>query len=387
MAKAHGQSRMIVEIRAQAEDVIDLLIYDVIGEDWDGTGVTAKKVATALAEKPNAKTINVAINSAGGQVFDALSIYNRLVQHKAHVAVSIDGAALSAASLIAMAGDEIAIAENAMMMIHEAQGIAVGPASEMRKMADELDKANATLTTTYAARTGHSAEEVGELMAAETFFTAEEAVELGFATRVVEAKRIAAHVDLSRYHNAPEWVGQLVNSDGDQIMPATKCKPRAQEEEEEKKEAQEEEETEAQEEEESKPVKDQEPDEDDKKKAQDEEEEEEDSENKPATAEQIESAVPHASADYVLACLKAGLTAQQAVAMSKVTAVQKRAPGGPGLPEGQRGTPKASGDFLADAKAYAAQHQCSKTEAMRVLARDNPEAHEAWVASQAPAKK
>ena len=197
------------EIRA-AQDTLDILIYGPIGSTWDDSGVTAKDIADALKDQKNTKTINVSINSAGGNVFDGIAIYNLLANQDGKVVVSIDGMALSIASIIAMAGDEIVMAENAMMMIHDPAGWVVGVAADMLKMAETLEKSKSTLVLTYARRTGQSESQVSEWMTDETWLTAEEAVEFGFATRTMEAKKIAACGDLSRFKNAPEaFLSQL----------------------------------------------------------------------------------------------------------------------------------------------------------------------------------
>ena len=372
--------RMICEIRAQADDdMVDLLIYDVIGEGWDGSGVSAKHVAETLKGHRAARQINVSLNSAGGSVFDALAIYNTLSNHAARVVVHIDGAALSAASLIAMAGDDIAIAENAMMMIHDPHGVVMGGAADMRQMADQLDKAKATLVTTYAARTGQTTDDIAAWMTAETWMTAEEALAAHFADRVIAAKRIAAQVDLSQFEHAPPWVGRLINpeprDEATEMADEQKKREPACQEEEEKKKAQEEEEEEkkAQEEEEE-------------KKAQEEEEEEKKKKEQPASIAALRSGLPGASSDFILACAEQGLTVAQAKALAGLNAQPAPRSGGPGLPnadgKGKARGGLATGDFVADAKAYAAEHKCTLARAMSALAAADPEGHAAWVDSQ-----
>jgi ATP-dependent Clp endopeptidase proteolytic subunit ClpP len=195
------------QLRAAAKDAVDLILYDVIGEGFYG-GIGAKAIAEALKEHRNATTINVFLNSPGGDVFDALAIYNTLVRHKARVVVNIDGAALSSASIVAMAGDEIRMAENALIMIHDPWAIFAGTAEEFRAEADRMDKGKETLVATYAARSGRDADAISAEMTAETWFTATEAVEAGFADEIVEAKRLAAFAGLGpaalKFKNAPE---------------------------------------------------------------------------------------------------------------------------------------------------------------------------------------
>lgn len=188
---------------AEAVDSMDLMIYDTIVNDDFWGGVTAKAVAEQLAAARNAKQINVRINSAGGSVFDAMAIHNALTRHPAHVDVHVDGMALSSASVVAMAGDRIHIAENAMMMVHEPWSAMAGSASELRHEADVLDKIGQTVAATYAARSKLKAEDLPAIMAAETWYTADEAVAAGLADEVTAAKRIAAHADLTRFRNTP----------------------------------------------------------------------------------------------------------------------------------------------------------------------------------------
>lgn len=193
-------------LKAEGDDVT-LDIFESIGEDFFGGGVSSKSVSKALEPHKNAKSITVNINSPGGHAFDGITIYNLLAKHKAPVTVNIDGLAASAASIIAMAGDEINMAENAMMMIHNASAIVWGGADDMRAKADMMDKLDGQLAKTYAARTGGDLDTITEQMDEETWFTADEAVADGFATSVVPSKNIAASYNpaiLNFYKHAPE---------------------------------------------------------------------------------------------------------------------------------------------------------------------------------------
>ncbi len=197
-------ARWCFGVRGEGSDTIELDVYDVIGEDWWGGGVTAKDVRARLQQNRSAKAIKVRINSAGGDVIDGLAIYNLLNEHPAKVEVQIDALAASMASVIAMAGDEIRIAKNAFVMIHNPWGITMGGADEMRGMADLLDKMRANLADIYVARTGSSRKDVLAWMEAETWMTADEAKERGFVTAITPAKKMAASVDLSIFTNVPE---------------------------------------------------------------------------------------------------------------------------------------------------------------------------------------
>lgn len=172
----------------------EIMLYGDVGDSWFG-GVTAKQFADDLKALGKVDTINLRINSPGGDVFQGLTIYRLLVDHKARVIVHIDGLAASIASVIAMAGDEIHISESAFLMIHNAWGLALGSAEDMRTMADLLDKTTASIRDVYVARTGKTADEITAWMNAETWFTAADALENGFATEVAANMRLAAKFD------------------------------------------------------------------------------------------------------------------------------------------------------------------------------------------------
>lgn len=180
-------------------DTGELRIYELIGDDWWGGGVTAKAIAEALDSLAGVKTLNVFINSEGGEVFEANAIFTLLRSFKARKVVRIDGVAASAASFVAMAGDEIVTASHAMWMIHEAWTVVGGPAERLRQAAELLDKLNVTIAETYAKQTGSSAEEMRRLMKAETWLRADEALKLGLTDEVVDLspEASAAHTALS----------------------------------------------------------------------------------------------------------------------------------------------------------------------------------------------
>lgn len=181
------------EFRAKAGKRAEIYLYGSIGEDWFGEGITAKSFSRDLKALGDIRDIELHIDSPGGSVTDARAIYTLLVEHKANVTVMIDGYAASAASYIAMAGDDIAIAEGGFFMIHEARGLVRGTSGDMRKAATLLETISATIADTYVARTGKTKSKVLEWMADETWFTGKEAVEHGFADRVLANKQLAAH--------------------------------------------------------------------------------------------------------------------------------------------------------------------------------------------------
>ena len=190
-------------IRARAPGAADeraeISIYDEIG----AYGVTAKGFLAELGALPDEVPIDLRLNSPGGSVFDAVAIHNALQRHAGSVTVWIDGIAASAASYIAMAGDEIVMPENAFLMIHDPAGLVMGTAADMREMAGTLDKIAGSMVRGYAARSGRSESEIVALMAAETWFDASDALAAGLATRIAAPVRIAARFDIGRFRNAP----------------------------------------------------------------------------------------------------------------------------------------------------------------------------------------
>lgn len=163
-------------------DVGELYVYETIGFDCfaENGGLTANKVRDALVEMKGVKTLNVFINSEGGDVFEAKSIFTQLQRFAAEKVVHIDGLAASAATLVAMAGDRIITSQVATWMVHEAWSGAMGNAGDMRAVADLLDLENMTIAETYARQTGGTVEAMRELMAAETWMNAETALAKGF---------------------------------------------------------------------------------------------------------------------------------------------------------------------------------------------------------------
>ncbi|OXI26872.1 head maturation protease, ClpP-related [Burkholderia sp. AU16482] len=209
------------DIRAQANAAgdVEIRIYNEIGF-W---GTDAQTFVTQLdAAAANASAIVVAINSMGGDVFDAFAIYNALRRHAGKVKVRVDGVAASAASLIAMAGDEIVMPENAMLMIHNAHTVTAGEAKDLRRIADLLDNAGDGIVAAYAAKSGQSVDEIRALMDAETWLTAAQAKEKGFCDTIEAAVKLSASASstalLARFSALPEVVRALVD-EGDPTDP------------------------------------------------------------------------------------------------------------------------------------------------------------------------
>lgn len=194
-------------------DALDVYIYDEIGAGFWSEGFSAKEFAQNLQAEQGVSEIVVHINSPGGDVFDGVAIYNTLIKHPAPVTVEIEGMALSIASVIAMAGDTVRMAENAMFMIHDPWTIAMGSAADFRAQADVLDKVKDALLTSYTRRTGKEPEEISALMSAETWMTAQEALDMGFLDAVTAPAQRMAACDFSQFKNAPEWAKRTTKQD------------------------------------------------------------------------------------------------------------------------------------------------------------------------------
>lgn len=197
------------EIINKAEKA-EIWIYEQIGEDfWSGGGVTAKQFQKELSEIRSSQ-IDLHINSPGGEVFDGLTIYNLIKQHPANVTTYIDGLAASIASVIALAGDKVIMAENALYMVHNPWGVAMDDSSEMRKMADRLDKVGGSIATAYTSKSGKGEDEITALMNAETWMTAQEAFDFGFIDEIAAEMDMAACVKFvpamrkAKFKNIPE---------------------------------------------------------------------------------------------------------------------------------------------------------------------------------------
>lgn len=199
-----GRGRFDIKVEAGGATIYlyDAIVDTDMDAEWLG-GVSAESFVRALADT-DADVIHLRINSPGGSVFGARAMETALRQNRAHVVAHIDGLAASAASFIAMAGDEIEIAEGGFLMIHKAWSLAMGNADEMRHEADLLDKIDDTLANTYAAKTGIDRADIADMLAAETWFTGAEAVERGFADRIAADAPAADAWDLSAYSNAPK---------------------------------------------------------------------------------------------------------------------------------------------------------------------------------------
>jgi ATP-dependent protease ClpP protease subunit len=178
--------------RASVHEPAVLQIFDQIGEDWfGGSGVSAKAFSQAMQEVGPGPLV-VEINSPGGNVWDGLAIYNMLRGRQAPVTTRVVGIAASIASIIALAGDSIEMAEASLFMIHDPSGMVAGTSDDMRKMANALDQHAEILAGIYTKRTGKTSAQIRAAMTAETWFTAQEAIQFGLADKCTEQLAMAA---------------------------------------------------------------------------------------------------------------------------------------------------------------------------------------------------
>ena len=178
--------------RASVHEPAVLQIFDQIGEDWfGGSGISAKAFSDAL-QSVGPGPLVVEINSPGGNVWDGLTIYNMLRGRQAPVTTRVVGIAASIASVIALAGDTIEMAEASLFMIHDPSGMVAGTSEDMRKMANALDQHAEILAGIYVKRTGKTSAQIRAAMSAETWFTAQEAIQFGLADKSTEQLAMAA---------------------------------------------------------------------------------------------------------------------------------------------------------------------------------------------------
>jgi len=185
---------------------------DIMGPigGWD---VSGSEFLRELKDLGDVDSIDLRIHSPGGSVLDGWAIANGIKNHPAHVVARVEGLAASMGSVVLMSADEIEVPQNAYVMIHNVSGGAFGEADELESMAALMRKLQDDVTDFYANATGKDREEIAEMMAAETWMNGEDAVEHGFATRVLEPVKAAACADLetlvSKFENVPEAVLEL----------------------------------------------------------------------------------------------------------------------------------------------------------------------------------
>lgn len=200
-----GDKPRAIVVKAEGEEA-SIYLYDIIDPWW---GVAAKDFVQAL-NGITAPRVHLHINSPGGDVFEARAMAAAVRSHKSHIVTHIDGLCASAATYVGIAAKEVEIAEGAFFMIHKAWALAMGNSDEMLSMADLLDKVDQSIAADYARKTGKPVEDLMALMAAETWYTAQEAKEAGFADRVAGAEaeegdaQARALWNLAAYEKAPK---------------------------------------------------------------------------------------------------------------------------------------------------------------------------------------
>ena len=206
--------RLFKAVKNEDNSEVTLYLYDMIVSDamtaeWYGGGIDPLTFATELASI-TAGTIHLRINSPGGDVFAARAIEQALKEHPANIIAHIDGVAASAATYIALAANEVRMNDGAMFMIHNAWTWAAGDRNDLTKTATLLGKIDGTLAKTYADKTGKTVDEITKLMDAETWFTAQEALDYGFADLIdngtdgdKKAAKNRATWNMAIYKNAP----------------------------------------------------------------------------------------------------------------------------------------------------------------------------------------
>lgn len=187
------------EISAEGSEAT-VYVYDVIDEYF---GIGGQEFAEQIA-RIDADVINLRVDSPGGSVFAARAMQTALRQHKARVVAHIDGLAASAATFLIAAADEIVMTVGARMMIHQASTLEIGTSDIFRKTAELLDSIDIDIAQTYAKRTKKPWEDMAEMMRAETWFTAQEALDLGMVDRVFDPDTpVENRWNLEAFDNAP----------------------------------------------------------------------------------------------------------------------------------------------------------------------------------------
>jgi len=209
-----------IQAKKDKPKAAEISIHDEIGM-W---GVSASAFMRDLRGMGELDEIHLSIHSPGGDVLDGWAIYNSLKNSKAKITARVEGLAASMASVILMAADTVEIPENAYVMIHNPWGLAIGDADEMRDTADLLDKLGNGLVNAYASRTGNSEKDIREMMDAETWMDGKEAVERGFADKLLDGVALSARAfDNRKFKMTPQSLTQ--NSDSTPIVATVDATP------------------------------------------------------------------------------------------------------------------------------------------------------------------
>lgn len=182
-------ARWQMDIQAANPEDNSISIFDTIGDDGMGGGVSMRRISAALRSMKDDDVV-VNINSPGGSMFEGVAIYNALKEHKGKVKIKVLGMAASAASIIAMAGDEVEIAKSAFFMIHNSWVVALGNRHDLMDTAKTLAPFDAAMASIYAEKTGKDEKEIAKMMDEETWISGELAVEMGFATALLASDAV-----------------------------------------------------------------------------------------------------------------------------------------------------------------------------------------------------
>lgn len=201
---------MLIKIVNQSKKKSEVLVYDVIG----GYEMNGKKINQLLNEIKSDEIL-VRINSVGGSVFQGFSIYNTLANSDKHVICRVEGIAASIASIIALAGDEVEICDNAYMMIHNpSAGVYGGEAEHLRKIADTLDKITETLIDIYEEKTGLDRDKIRSMMDNTTYLDSKESVNLKFADKKIGKSKLKVKIAAELLpEDIPDDILQAINGE------------------------------------------------------------------------------------------------------------------------------------------------------------------------------
>lgn len=192
-------------IRSKGKEDAEIIVYGEIGDSMFGESISASYFSKELDKIRDVKNITLRLNSVGGDVFEGITIYNRLKQHKAKVIVYVDGIAASIASIIMLAGDEIILGEGSWIMIHKPWTVAYGDSRDLQDTIDRLDDIENSLISIYANKTKLSRDEIKTMLAKETWMEADEAIKLGFAdSTFANEYQIAASADKPWIKRSPK---------------------------------------------------------------------------------------------------------------------------------------------------------------------------------------
>lgn len=189
------------KIEALSEDEAEIIIFDIIGFPFNDA---AELVRTLAGMKQ--KTITVRINSPGGDVFDAVAIFNALQSHPSKIITRVESLAASAASLIALAGKQVQAYQNAILMLHEPWVYSAGNQYDLREIAEILGKISENMVDIYTGNSNVGKKEIREMMKAETWLNAKEAKEKGFIDTILDGKTAKAQFDLSMFAHVPDGI-------------------------------------------------------------------------------------------------------------------------------------------------------------------------------------